>query len=83
MAARRGLGASLAGARAYAECLDHLRGRWKDRTELRNRIRRNTHKLVRRQTTWLRRLPELLRMPPTEGVDGLRARLEGDAPRQG
>ena len=67
----------------YAECLDHLRGRWKDRTELRNRIRRNTHKLVRRQTTWLRRLPELLRMPPTEGVDGLRARLEGDAPRQG
>ncbi|MEC9047824.1 MAG: tRNA (adenosine(37)-N6)-dimethylallyltransferase MiaA, partial [Planctomycetota bacterium] len=44
----------------YAECLDDLRGRWKDRTELRNRIRRNTHKLIRRQTTWLRRLPELL-----------------------
>lgn len=60
----------------YAECLDHLRGRWKDRTELRNRIRRNTHKLIRRQTTWLRRLPEVLRMPPEHGVAGLRQRLE-------
>ncbi|HIE69358.1 MAG TPA: tRNA (adenosine(37)-N6)-dimethylallyltransferase MiaA, partial [Planctomycetes bacterium] len=39
----------------YAECRDYLRGRYKDRTELRNRIRRNTHKLIRRQTTWLRR----------------------------
>lgn len=61
----------------YAECLDHLRGRWKDRTELRNRIRRNTHKLIRRQTTWLRRLPEIVRMSPEAGVDGLQARLEG------
>ena len=61
----------------YAECLDHLRGRWKDRTELRNRIRRNTHKLIRRQTTWLRRLPEIVRMSPEHGVDGLQARLEG------
>lgn len=61
----------------YAECLDHLRGRWKDRTELRNRIRRNTHKLIRRQTTWLRRLPEIVRMAPDDGVDGLHARLRG------
>lgn len=61
----------------YAECLDHLRGRWKDRTELRNRIRRNTHKLIRRQTTWLRRLPELVRMSPVDGVEGLHARLRG------
>ncbi|MFN3244917.1 MAG: tRNA (adenosine(37)-N6)-dimethylallyltransferase MiaA [Planctomycetota bacterium] len=60
----------------YAECLDHLRGRWKDRTELRNRIRRNTHKLIRRQTTWLRRLPEILTMKPELGVDGLLARFE-------
>jgi len=60
----------------YAECLDHLRGRWKDRTELRNRIRRNTHKLIRRQTTWLRRLPELARMPHEDGVEGLQALLE-------
>ena len=66
----------------YAECLDHLRGRWKDRTELRNRIRRNTHKLIRRQTTWLRRLPEILRMPPEQGVAGLRDRLEGAADEQ-
>lgn len=61
----------------YAECLDHLRGRWKDRTELRNRIRRNTHKLIRRQTTWLRRLPEVVRMPSSDGVEGLHARLRG------
>lgn len=43
----------------YAECRDFLRGRYKDRTELRNRIRRNTHHLIRRQTTWLRRLREV------------------------
>jgi tRNA dimethylallyltransferase len=43
----------------YAECRDFLRGRYKDLEELRNRIRRNTHRLIRRQTTWLRRLPEV------------------------
>ncbi|MEZ5965796.1 MAG: tRNA (adenosine(37)-N6)-dimethylallyltransferase MiaA [Planctomycetota bacterium] len=43
----------------YRECLDYLAGRYKDEEELRNRIRRNTHKLIRRQTTWLRRLPEV------------------------
>ena len=65
----------------YAECLDHLRGRWKDRTELRNRIRRNTHKLIRRQTTWLRRLPDLARMTPEDGVEGLQALLEANQHR--
>jgi tRNA dimethylallyltransferase len=59
----------------YAECLDFLRGRYKDRTELRNRIRRNTHKLIRRQTTWLRRLPEVRPMAAEAGVEGLHARL--------
>lgn len=55
----------------YAECRDFLSGRYKDRTELRNRIRRNTHKLIRRQTTWLRRLPEVVPISPNEGVTGL------------
>jgi len=60
----------------YAECRDFLRGRYKDRTELRNRIRRNTHKLIRRQMTWLRRLPEVVPMRPEEGVDELQRLLE-------
>jgi len=55
----------------YAECRDFLRGRYKDRTELRNRIRRNTHKLIRRQTTWLRRLQEIVLVSPDSGADGL------------
>jgi IPP transferase len=60
----------------YAECRDFLRGRYKDRTELRNRIRRNTHQLIRRQTTWLRRLgPAVVWLPPDTSVDGLHAGL--------
>lgn len=55
----------------YAECRDFLRGRYKDRTELRNRIRRNTHKLIRRQTSWLRRVQEIVLVQPDLGVDGL------------
>lgn len=60
----------------YAECRDFLRGRYKDRTELRNRIRRNTHKLIRRQTTWLRRLEEIVQVSPNVGVDGVLRVLE-------
>lgn len=60
----------------YAECRDYLQGRYKDRTELRNRIRRNTHKLIRRQTTWLRRLQEIIQISPDGGVDGLLQALE-------
>jgi tRNA dimethylallyltransferase len=60
----------------YAECRDFLRGRYKDQVELRNRIRRNTHQLIRRQTTWLRRLPGVVRMSPEAGVSGLRAAFE-------
>lgn len=59
----------------YAECRDFLRGRYKDRTELRNRIRRNTHQLIRRQTTWLRRLGEVTWLLPEAGVDGLQTAL--------
>jgi tRNA dimethylallyltransferase len=60
----------------YAECRDFLRGRFKDRTELRNRIRRNTHQLIRRQTTWLRRLPDATTFLPEAGVEALRRLLE-------
>lgn len=55
----------------YAECRDFLRGRYKDEVELRNKIRRNTHQLIRRQTTWLRRLPEVPWVDAEHGVDAL------------
>lgn len=60
----------------YAECRDFLRGRYKDRQELRNRIRRNTHQLIRRQTTWLRRLREVRWIPGGSDAIALRAALE-------
>lgn len=60
----------------YAECRDFLRGRYKDEVELRNRIRRNTHQLIRRQATWLRRLPGVLRVPADGGVAALRSAFE-------
>jgi tRNA dimethylallyltransferase len=59
----------------YAECRDYVRGRYKNPTELRNRIRRNTHQLIRRQTTWLRRLPDVARVPAAGGVDAVAAAL--------
>ena len=62
----------------YAECRDFLRGRYKDRQELRNRIRRNTHHLIRRQTTWLRRLREVRWIPGGSDVDALHAALLRD-----
>jgi tRNA dimethylallyltransferase len=71
-----GFSQTAGGAIGYAECRDFLRGRYKDRTELRNRIRRNTHQLIRRQSTWLRRLPEVAWIPPTAGVEGLYAALQ-------
>ncbi|MBZ0153587.1 MAG: tRNA (adenosine(37)-N6)-dimethylallyltransferase MiaA [Planctomycetes bacterium] len=61
----------------YAECRDFLRGRYKDHAELRNRIRRNTHRLIRRQTTWLRRLREVRWLPPDSDVAALRAAFGG------
>lgn len=61
----------------YAECREFLRGRYKDREELRNRIRRNTHQLIRRQTTWLRRVREITWIAPDDGVAGLRRALLG------
>ncbi len=65
----------------YAECRDFLRGRYKDREELRNRIRRNTHQLIRRQSTWLRRLPGIARLAPEAGLDALQAAFESPESR--
>jgi len=61
----------------YAECVDWLRGRYKDEVELRNIIRRNTHKLIRRQLTWLRRLREVRWLPPTATAADLHGALSG------
>jgi tRNA dimethylallyltransferase len=59
----------------YAECRLFLRGRFKDREELRNRIRRNTHQLIRRQTTWFRRLRDIVWLPESADVDALASSL--------
>lgn len=77
-AIERGCGFSRTAGAAigYAECRDFLRGRYKDREELRNRIRRNTHKLIRRQTTWLRRLHEVRWLAPAAGTDGVERALQ-------
>lgn len=66
-----------AAAIGYAQCLDHLRGRFKDEEELRNMIRRATHRLIRRQTTWLRHIGEVRWISPEEGLPGLAAAFEG------
>ena len=63
----------------YAECRDFVRGRYKDEVELRNRIRRNTHQLIRRQTTWLRRLPDVPWVDAELGVDALQRAFGGPA----
>lgn len=64
----------------YAECREFLRGRFKDRTELRNRIRRNTHRLIRRQTTWLRRLAEVRWLPADADDRTLERYLRAEPP---
>ncbi len=63
------------GAIGYAECLHHLRVGYKDQEELRNRIRRSTHRLIRRQLAWLRRVPEVQWFNPESSVQELRARF--------
>lgn len=64
-----GFSATAAGGIGYRECLDWLNGRYKDEEELRNRIRRATHGLIRRQLTWLRKMPEVHWVPPDASVD--------------
>jgi len=75
-----GFSATAGAAIGYAECRDHLRGRYKDLEELRNRIRRNTHRLIRRQTTWLRRLPEVTWVDAEAGTDALLTALRTPPP---
>jgi tRNA dimethylallyltransferase len=70
-----GFSATSAAAIGYAECRLFLRGRFKDREELRNRIRRNTHQLIRRQTTWFRRLRDIVWLPPAADADALASSL--------
>ncbi len=71
----------------YAECLVHLVRPYKDEEELRNRIRRATHGLVRRQTTWLRRIEGVMRIGPATGVETaialLRPKKPDEDPAQG
>ncbi|MDO8349444.1 MAG: tRNA (adenosine(37)-N6)-dimethylallyltransferase MiaA [Planctomycetota bacterium] len=71
-----GFSLTAGGAIGYAECRDFLRGRYKDREELRNRIRRSTHQLIRRQMTWLRRLTGTIWLPPDASVADLRSALQ-------
>jgi tRNA dimethylallyltransferase len=70
-----GFGRQAAAAIGYAECLAHLAGRFKDLEELRNRIRRASHRLIRRQMTWLRHLPDVRWVEPQAGVAGVLAAL--------
>lgn len=72
-----GFSSTAAAAIGYAECLRHLQRPFKDREELVNRIRRATHRLVRRQTTWFRRLDDLIRVPPDVDPQHALALLRG------
>jgi len=74
-----GFSPTAAAAIGYSECLDFLRGRYKDLEELRNRIRRNTHRLIRRQTTWLRRLPTIHWLSPSAGAAAVHDALAAPA----
>ena len=64
-----------AAAIGYAQCLHHIEHGYKDLEELRNMIRRATHKLIRRQTTWLRRIPDLAWIPAENAVEAALERL--------
>lgn len=72
-----GFSRTAAAAIGYAECLRFLQGGLKDQEELRNRIRRSTHRLIRRQLTWLRRLPEVRWVSADLGPAAVQAALEG------
>ncbi len=72
-----GFSREASGAIGYRECLDYLDGRLKDTVELRNRIRRSTHRLIRRQTTWLRRLPEVQWISGENGLASALTALRG------
>ncbi len=66
-----------AAAIGYRECLRWLEGGYKDMEELRNMIRRASHRLIRRQTTWLRRIPEIGWIHADVGGPELLGKLQG------
>ena len=70
-----GFSRTAAAAIGYAECLRFLSGGYQGTEELRNKIRRHTHGLIRRQITWLRRIPEVEWIAPDTDVSGLKARF--------
>lgn len=82
-----GFSKTAAAAIGYAECLRHLdgvhKGGFKDLEELRNMIRRSTHGLIRRQTTWLRRIGDVRWITPDTQAAELRVILRESAPRDG
>ncbi len=77
-----GFSREAAAAIGTAECLAWLRGAIKDDEELRNRIRRSTHKLVRRQTTWLRRMAEVQWIAPDLGAAEVAEAFASPAPER-
>jgi tRNA dimethylallyltransferase len=76
----RGFSPTAAAAIGYAECLRHLERPFKDREELRNRIRRSTQRLIRRQTTWLRRVPGIVRLSAGFEAGAVERILKGAEP---
>ncbi|MEE2887027.1 MAG: tRNA (adenosine(37)-N6)-dimethylallyltransferase MiaA [Planctomycetota bacterium] len=70
-----GFSNTAAAAIGYAQCLHHLEVGYKDIEELRNMIRRSTHRLIRRQTSWLRRIPEVQWFDPGTSVADLTERF--------
>jgi tRNA dimethylallyltransferase len=75
----RGFATGAAAAIGYAEAIAFLDRRLKDTEELRNRIRRSTHRLIRRQTTWLRSIPGIRFVPADAPLADLRAAFGLDA----
>ncbi len=78
-----GFSREAAAAIGYAECLRHLATPFKDEEELRNRIRRSTHRLVRKQITWLRRLRAIRWLPADTTAAALLALARDPAARPG
>jgi tRNA dimethylallyltransferase len=64
-AERIGPGAVAADAVGYPEALAYLRG-WSTRDELRTHLIRNTRRYAKRQATWFRAEPDLVRIPAGE-----------------
>ncbi len=73
-----GFSLQAAAAIGYAESLRYLDGGFKDEEELRNRIRRSTHRLIRRQATWLRRIPEVTWLDPNASAETALTHLRVD-----